>query len=483
MTKSITDITDTLFYGDSDLTAESTQTMISDALQGCDEGDLYLEHTESEYISRDDGRIKSAAYDRLHGFGLRGIHGEFACLSHSSTLNKANLKNAASSIRQSMHGYNGSCDLHPLIHPKGGAKQLYNPDNPLLDYDFEAKLALLGQIDAYARAADAAVRQVSCSLSGEWSAIQILRPDQDRIADIRPLVRLDISITIEENGIMENAFCAWGGRTSYDDFFRDDSWRAAVDKTIRQAKVKITAKPAPAGTMDVVTGPGWTGVLLHEAIGHGLEADFHAKGSSVFNGMIGRDIANEHVTVVDDATVHSRRGSLSYDDEGTPAQNTTLIENGKLVGLMTDRQSARLTGLPLTGNGRRESYRSKVMPRMTNTVMQNGPHSRAEMIENVQDGIYAADFGGGQVDITSGQFVFEVSEAYRIRNGKIEEPVKGATLIGKGADALKQIKMVGNDSELDNGIGICGKDGQSVPVGVGQPSLWIQGVTVGGSEV
>lgn len=483
MTKKHRDKTDTLFFGQSDLDPNQAQTIINDSLNGTDEGDLYLEHSQSEYIARDDGRLKTASYDRQHGFGLRGIKGEFACLSHASTFSKASLTQAGESIRQSIHGYNGTQDLHPLQPTAPVEQPLYTPDNPLNAYDFEAKLALLEEIDDYARSADAAVKQVSCSLSGEWSAVQILRPDTERMADIRPLVRLDISVTLEKSGVMEGGFAAWGGRRSYDEFFEEKSWKEAVDRAIAQAHIKLQAKPAPGGVMDVVVGSGWTGVLLHEAIGHGLEADFHARGASVFNGMMGQQIAHEDVTVMDDATYETRRGSLTCDDEGTVGQATTLIENGRLVGLMTDRQSARLTGLPLTGNGRRESYRHKVMPRMTNTVMMNGSHTRDEMIENVSDGIYAADFGGGQVDITSGQFVFEVSEAYRIRNGKIAEPVKGATLIGKGADALKKIRMVGNDMALDKGIGVCGKDGQSVPVGVGQPSLWIQGITVGGSDV
>lgn len=483
MTKKHDAIIQSLFYDGSDLDKNDAQTLLARHLNAADDGDLYLEHCESEYISRDDGRIRNAAYDCLHGFGVRGVKGDFCCLSHSSDFREDHLKTALSTIQGAIQGYDGVHDIHPVQSPATNAPDYYSPHNPLHDHGFDEKVTLLGEIDAFARANDPRVVQVSCSISGEWGAVSVLRPDADPVHDIRPLVRMDVSVVVEQNGIRETGFTAWGGRHDYSDFFKPETWKQAVHKAIKQAEVKLSAIPSPGGVMDVVMGPGWTGVMLHEAIGHGLEADFHARGSSVFGGMMGQQIAHEDVTVMDDSTVQHARGSLTCDDESTPGQATTLIENGRLVGLMTDRQSARLTGLPLTGNGRRESYRHKVMPRMTNTVMRPGPATREEMISQITDGLYARDFGGGQVDITSGQFVFEVSEAYRIRNGKIAEPVKGATLIGKGADALKKIRMVGADTELDKGIGICGKDGQSVPVGVGQPSLWMQGITVGGADV
>ena len=483
MTKNPKTISDTLFFAAADIDADAAQSMLATAVTGADDGDLYLEHCESEHISRDDGRIRQAAYDRLHGFGVRGVKGDFCCLSHGSELRRDHLQTALSTIGAAIQGYDGTHEIHPVAPINTNAPDYYSAENPLHDHGFDQKVSLLGEIDAYARAADSGVKQVSCSLSGEWGVVTVIRPDADNITDIRPLVRLDISVVVEKNGLRESGFVAWGGRHDYNTFFTPENWKTAVDKAIIQARTKLEAVPAPGGVMDVVVGPGWTGVLLHEAIGHGLEADFHARGTSVFNGLIGQQIAHPDVTVLDDSTYENARGSLTCDDEGTAGQATTLIENGRLVGLMTDRQSARLTGLPLTGNGRRESYRHKVMPRMTNTVMRSGPANREEMIAQVSDGLYAEDFGGGQVDITSGQFVFEVSQAYRIRNGKIAEPVKGATLIGKGADALRKIRMVGNDTELDSGIGMCGKDGQSLPVGVGQPSLWIDGMTVGGSDV
>jgi TldD protein len=326
------------------------------------------------------------------------------------------------------------------------------------------------------------VKQVSVSMSGSWQVVQIIRADGSRYADTRPLVRMDVSVTLDKGGRIESGHEGWGGRSGYELFTDPSKWQHAVDEAIRQAHVALEAIPAPAGEMDVVLGPGWPGVMLHEAVGHGLEGDFHRKGTSVFNGMMGQRVASENVTVVDDGTIDNRRGSITIDDEGTPSQRNVLIENGILVGLMQDRLNARLMKMKPTGNGRRESYAHKPMPRMTNTFMLSGPHDPKEIIASVKKGIYAPHFGGGQVDITSGQFVFAAAEAYLIENGKIGAPIKGATLIGKGADALTKVKMVGNDMMLDHGVGTCGKDGQGVPVGVGQPTLLMNGITVGGTD-
>ncbi|HEX3063935.1 MAG TPA: metalloprotease TldD, partial [Dongiaceae bacterium] len=353
--------------------------------------------------------------------------------------------------------------------------------NPLGGVDFAAKTALLAEIDAYVRARDPRVRQVSASLSGNWQAVQILRGDGNRVADIRPLVRLNVSVVVEENGRMESGGYGTGSRTNYDFYLKPETWRAAADEALRQALVNLASVPAPAGEMPVVLGPGWPGILLHEAIGHGLEGDFNRKKTSAFAGLLGQRIASKGVTVVDDGTLADRRGSLTVDDEGTPSQCTTLIEDGILVGYLQDRQNARLMGMKPTGNGRRQSFGYHPMPRMTNTYMLAGQHAPEEILATVKKGLYAVNFGGGQVDITSGKFVFSAAEAYLIEDGKIGPAVKGATLIGNGPDVLTKVGMVGNDMKLDPGIGTCGKDGQGVPVGVGQPTLRIDGLTVGGT--
>jgi TldD protein len=346
---------------------------------------------------------------------------------------------------------------------------------------FEAKVKLLEEIDAYARARDPRVKQVMASLGGVWQAVRIVRADGRHVADIRPLVRLNVSVVCAEGDRMESGSYGIGGRTGYDVHVAPERWQHAVNEAVREAVVKLDAVDAPAGEMTVVLGSGWPGILLHEAIGHGLEGDFNRKKTSAFAGLMGEQVASKGVTVVDDGTIGDRRGSLTVDDEGTPTQATTLIEDGRLVGYMQDRQNARLMGMVPTGNGRRQSYAHIPMPRMTNTVMQNGPYERDEILASVKKGLYAVNFGGGQVDITSGKFVFSASEAYLIEDGKIGAPVKGATLIGNGPDALTRVGMVGNDMALDPGIGTCGKEGQGVPVGVGQPTLRIDGLTVGGT--
>ena len=374
-------------------------------------------------------------------------------------------------------GHGGSFALPP----RGTNRSLYTDDNPLSLVPFERKVSLLAEIDAYVRAKDPRVRQVMASISGVWQAVQILRPDGTRVGDIRPLVRLGINVVVGEGDRQETGSYGAGGRTGYDLYLDPATWKPAADEALRQAIVNLGSVSAPAGEMPVVLGSGWPGILLHEAIGHGLEGDFNRKKTSAFAGLMGQRIASKGVTVVDDGTIPDRRGSLTVDDEGTPTQYTTLIDDGILVGYMQDRQNARLMGMEPTGNGRRESFAHAPMPRMRNTYMLAGAHAPEEIIKSVKKGLYAVNFGGGQVDITSGKFVFSCTEAYKIEDGKIGPAVKGATLIGNGPDVLTKVSMVGNDMRLDPGIGTCGKDGQGVPVGVGQPTLKIEALTVGGT--
>src|SRR6201994_836103 len=368
----------------------------------------------------------------------------------------------------------------PTVPARTNVK-LYTDLDPLQTADFGKKVALLEEMNAYARDKDSRVRQVSASLTGEWQRIEILRAGGESYSDIRPLVRINVSVVVEHDGRQESGSFGGGGRGSYESFITADYWHAAVDEALRQALVNLESVPAPAGEMTVVLGPGWPGILLHEAIGHGLEGDFNRKKTSAFAGLLGERVAAPGVTVVDDGTIDGRRGSLSVDDEGTPTSRTVLIEDGILKGYMQDRQNARLMGVAPTGNGRRQSYANQVMPRMTNTYMLGGDKDPGEILASVKNGVYATNFGGGQVDITNGKFVFTCTEAYLIENGKIGPAIKGATLIGNGPDALTRVKMIGNDMKLDAGIGTCGKNGQSVPVGVGQPTLRLDGLTVGGT--
>jgi TldD protein len=358
---------------------------------------------------------------------------------------------------------------------------LYSDANPLSGMDFGKRTGVLAEIDAYARGKDSRVKQVMASLAGEWQAVQIIRADGTRVADLRPLVRINVSVVVEADGRRETGSFGTGGRYAYERMVAPETWRAAVDEALRQALVNLESVPAPAGEMEVVLGPGWPGILLHEAIGHGLEGDFNRKKTSAFAGLMGQRIASPGVTVVDDGTIADRRGSLTVDDEGTPTGRTVLIEDGILTGFLQDRLNARLMGVRPTGNGRRQSYAHAPMPRMTNTVMLGGQATPEEVIRSVKKGLYAVNFGGGQVDITSGKFVFSASEAYLIEDGKVGAPVKGATLIGNGPDALTKVELVGNDMALDPGIGTCGKSGQGVPVGVGQPTMRIGGLVVGGT--
>ncbi|MBX6744691.1 MAG: metalloprotease TldD [Acetobacteraceae bacterium] len=470
-------VTDRLFFGTLDRIG--SERLLRDALAGAEDGELFLEYRESEGISLDDGRIRSASFDSTRGFGLRSVLGEAAGYAHSGELTEAALKRAADTVQAVRQGRSGSL----AVAPRATNARLYDDSNPLSQMDFAAKTKLLAEIDAFARGRDPRVVQVMASLAGEWQAVQILRPDGTRVADLRPLVRLNVSVVVEQNGRRETGSHGMGGRFAYDRILSPASWQAAVDEALRQALVNLDSVPAPAGEMEVVLGSGWPGILLHEAIGHGLEGDFNRKKTSAFAGLLGQRIASPGVTVVDDGSIPDRRGSITVDDEGTPSQRTVLIEDGVLAGFLQDRQNARLMGVAPTGNGRRQSHAHIPMPRMTNTVMLGGPHAPEEIIRSVKRGLYAVNFGGGQVDITSGKFVFSASEAYLIEDGRIGAPVKGATLIGNGPDALTKVTMVGNDMALDPGIGTCGKNGQGVPVGVGQPTLKMTGLTVGGTAV
>jgi TldD protein len=470
-------VTDDLFFNRAGLDRDRVEKIVSEALSGADDGELYLEYAQSEALSWDDGKLKSASFDTSQGFGLRAISGEASGYAHAAQLSEDAIRRAADTVRAVHAGHSGTL----AAPPAGTNRALYAPENPLALVDFETKVKLLSEIDAYARARDPRVRQVSCSLAGEWQAVQILRPDGLRVADIRPLVRISVSVVVADGDRMESGSHGAGGRVTYDAYLDPSAWQAQVDEALRQALVNLDSVPAPAGEMPIVLGPGWPGILLHEAIGHGLEGDFNRKKTSAFAGLMGQRVASPGVTVVDDGTLENRRGSLSVDDEGTPTRTTTLIEDGILVGYMQDRMNARLMGMAPTGNGRRQSFAHAPMPRMTNTVMRNGAHTRDEIVASVKRGLYAVNFGGGQVDITSGKFVFSAAEAYLIEDGKIGPAVKGATIIGNGPDALTKVSMIGNDMELDPGIGTCGKDGQGVPVGVGQPTLRIDGLTVGGT--
>ena len=467
-----------LFYTRTGMDPDATQKAVREALQGCDDGELFLEYEASEYLSRDDGVLKSASFDVHAGFGLRAVAGELTAYAHAGEISEGALKRASETVRGVTGGYEGTLAVASVLTNRS----LYGDHKPMDGLPSEKQVRALGEIEEYARGRDGLVKQVSVSMSGSWQVVQIVRPDGARYADTRPMVRMDVTVTLDKGGRIESGHEGWGGRSGYELFSDSSKWKAAVDEAIRQAHVALEAIPAPAGEMDVVLGPGWPGVMLHEAVGHGLEGDFHRKGTSVFSGMMGQKIASDNVTVVDDGTIDARRGSLTIDDEGTPTQRNVLIENGVLVGLMQDRLNARLMGMKPTGNGRRESYAHKPMPRMTNTFMLSGEHDPKEILASVKKGIYAPHFGGGQVDITSGQFVFAAAEAYLVENGKIGAPIKGATLIGKGADALTRVKMVGNDMALDHGVGTCGKDGQGVPVGVGQPTLLMDRITIGGTE-
>lgn len=470
-----------LFFSGNALSQERTQALVGDALVGMDDGELFLEYCQHEALSLDDGRLKNASFNTSQGFGLRSVLGEATAYAHASELSEDAIRRAVATVRAVNRGQQGAAALNSDAF--GATRKLYSEDNPIEGVDFTDKIALLEQIDAYVRGKDPRVKQVSATISNEWQAVAIMRADGQLTGDIRPLVRLGVNVVVEQNGRMETGSAGAGGRTGFGEYVTTERWQKLADDALRQALVNLDAIPAPAGEMPVVLGAGWCGVLLHEAVGHGLEGDFNRKKTSAFSGLMGKQVAAKGVTVIDDGTMDARRGSLSIDDEGTPTTRTVLIEDGILTGYMQDRLNARLMNMPATGNGRRESFAAQPMPRMTNTFMLPGKETQADIIASVKKGIYAANFGGGQVDITSGKFVFSASEAYLIENGKISTPIKGATIIGNGPDALTRVRAIGNDLELDPGIGTCGKAGQSVPVGVGQPTMLIEGLTVGGTQV
>lgn len=465
-----------LLYSDGKLTPAEAQALAAETLSRCDDGELYLQYSASEAFTFDDGRLKTADYSRDSGFGLRGISGEMTGFAHANDISAAAIRRAGETL-QLLDPAKGQ----PAPPPRQNNRHLYTEASPLDAIPFAQKVQLLEAIDAAARARDPRVAQVTASLSASWNVVEIVRADGFVARDVRPLVRLNIGIVAEANGRRETGSFGMGGRYLYDRLFDTAEWNRGLDIAVAQALTNLESVDAPAGEMTVLLGPGWPGVLLHEAIGHGLEGDFNRKGTSAFSGRLGERVAAKGVTVVDDGTLENRRGSLSIDDEGTPTSETVLIEDGILKGYMQDRLNARLMGVAATGNGRRESYEHAPMPRMTNTFMRGGQDDPAELLSRVKKGIFAKSFGGGQVDIVSGKFTFSCTEAYKIEDGKLGAPIKGATLIGDGPSVLTKVRGIGNDLALDEGVGVCGKGGQSVPAGVGQPTLLVEGLTVGGT--
>jgi TldD protein len=463
-------------YRPDGLDPDAALKLTADALRGCDDGELYLQYIASESFGFDDGRLKTADFNTQAGFGLRGVSGETTAFAQANELSEAAIRRAAETMAV-LDPAKGAA----AAPPRRTNAKLYTDADPLSLIPFARKVALCQQIDAAARASDPRVAQVSVALAGSWSVIDIVRADGFVAHDVRPLVRLNVQIVVEQNGRRETGYHGLGGRYLYDDLFDENVWQRAVDMALAQALVNLDSVAAPAGEMTVVLGPGWPGVLLHEAVGHGLEGDFNRKGSSAFSGRIGERVAAPGVTVIDDGSIGDRRGSLTIDDEGTPTQRNVLIEDGILKSYLQDRLNARLMGVAPTGNGRRENFSYAPMPRMTNTFMLGGKDDPGEILARAKTGIYAKSFGGGQVDITSGKFVFSCTEAYKIENGRLGAPIKGATLIGDGPTVLTRVAAIGDDMALDEGIGVCGKGGQSVPAGVGQPTLLIEGITVGGT--
>ncbi|MCA0938921.1 metalloprotease TldD [Yangia mangrovi] len=459
------------------LDLDRTLGQLRNAVAGADDGELFLERRRGEALVLDDGRIRTASYDASEGFGLRAVRGEVAGYAHSTEISEQAIARAVETARLAV-GDGGGVLAPP---PAGTNRKLYTDADPIAGHSFSVKLETLREIDAFARDLDARVVQVTATIAASCQEVAILRPEGGLVSDVRPMTRVTVSVIVEENGRREQGAASGGGRYLLDGLLEPSSWQAQAREALRVALVNLNAEDAPAGVMDIVLGPGWPGILLHEAVGHGLEGDFNRKGSSAFAGLMGQRVAAPGVTVVDDGTMPDRRGSITVDDEGTPSARNVLIEDGILVGYMQDRQNARLMGVAATGNGRRESYAHAPMPRMTNTIMEGGAADPADIVADLKDGIWAVGFGGGQVDITNGKFVFSCTEAYRVKNGKVGAPVKGATLIGDGATALQHVRALGNDMALDPGMGNCGKQGQWVPVGVGQPTVMIGGLTVGGA--
>lgn len=464
------------------LSTNQVSAVLGDIMQaGVSDADIYFQATRSEGWSLEEGIVKGGSFSIDQGVGVRAMSGEKTAFAYSDDVSMPSLRAASAAVREI--GAVGGAGV-PATAVHGGhapsPADRYLPLDPIGSLEAPAKVALLEKLEQMARALDPRVKQVMASLSGEYDVVMVQRADGQRVADIRPLVRVGVTVIVEQDGRREQGYAGGGGRTDYS-YFTDVVLQRYAKEAVHQAVVNLDARPAPAGQMSVVLGPGWPGILLHEAIGHGLEGDFNRKGSSAFANRIGERVAAPGVTVVDDGTLTGRRGSLNVDDEGTPSQQTVLIEDGILRGYIQDTHNARLMGVPPTGNGRRESYAHLPLPRMTNTYMMPGTMDPAEILASIDRGIYAVNFGGGQVDITNGKFVFSMSEAYWVEDGKIQYPIKGATLIGNGPDALTRVSMIGNDLSLDSGVGTCGKEGQSVPVGVGQPTLRIDGLTVGGT--
>lgn len=466
-----------LLFRRTGLDQRKVQSIVDESLHGADDGELFLEHRQTETFAWDDGKLKAATFDSSQGFGLRAVVGEATGFAHASDLSEDAIKRAAAAVQSVKTGRGGTYSSPP----RGTNRAMYTDLSPLEEVAFGDKVKLLQAVDAYARAKDPRVRQVSASLAASWQVVEVVRAGGLRVADIRPMMRFAVSVEVEVNGRQESGFSGGGGRIGYKRYLEPEAWQAEVDEALRIALVNLESIPAPAGEMDVVLGSGWCGVLLHEAVGHGLEGDFNRKKTSAFSGLMGKRVASKGVTVIDDGTLNEERGSLTVDDEGTPTQRNVLIEYGILTGYMQDRMNSRLMGTAATGNGRRESYAHMPMPRMTNTFMLSGDKDPKELLGSVKNGIYAVGFGGGSVDITSGKFVFSCTEAYELKDGKVGRPIKGATLIGNGPDALTKVAAIGNDMKLDRGIGTCGKNGQSVPTNVGQPSMLIRGLTVGGT--
>ena len=467
------------FFKNTDLDLQKAEKIVSETLNKCDDGELYLEDTKSESIVLDDNKIKSSNYTKDSGYGFRAINGDVVAYSHSNDISEKSLRNSSKNLKSTLKNSEGTYNSEI----KKTNQKFYNDLDPVDEKNLSDKIKILNEINEYSRSINRSVKQVTANFLGERKNVEILRSGGELLRDSRPLVRINVSVMVEKNGRKETGVYGVGGRQSYDEFLKNDDWKKICDEAYRIATTNLESKASPAGEMKVVLGPGWPAILIHEAVGHGLEGDFNRKKTSVFHDLVGKKVASDGVTIIDDGTIDKRRGSLNIDDEGTPTEKTVLIENGILKNFMQDRLNARLMNTKSTGNGRRESYKHIVMPRMRNTIMLNGNNTQEEMIKSVDKGIFAVSFGGGQVDITSGKFVFSCTEAYEIINGKIGSPIKGATLIGDGPSSLKEVLMVGNDMMLDPGIGTCGKAGQGVPVGVGQPSLLIDKMTVGGTQI
>ena len=462
---------------ESTLPRDEALTVLRQATAGADDGELFVERHKSEALVFDDGRLRTASYDASEGFGLRSVRGEVAGYAHSTDVSIPSLKRAAQTARLAVGDGGGTL----ADAPQATNTHLYTDDDPIAGTGFPVKIETLREIDAFSRDLDSRVVQVSATIAAGLQEVEILRPDGSSVRDVRPMTRVNVSVIVEQDGRRESGTAGGGGRVGLDGLIDPANWQAKAREALRIALVNLDAVPAPAGVMEVALGPGWPGILLHEAVGHGLEGDFNRKGTSAFAGLMGKQVASRGVTVLDDGTIPDRRGSITVDDEGTPSRRNVLIEDGILVGYMQDRQNARLMGVEPTGNGRRQSYAHAPMPRMTNTYMLGGDADPGDLVADIKDGIWAVGFGGGQVDITNGKFVFSCTEAYRVVNGKVGAPIKGATLIGDGATSLNQIRALGNDMALDPGMGNCGKNGQWVPVGVGQPTVLIGGLTVGGA--